>query len=393
MTADALIHSPAATRAFYVCSLLAHRVHRLFATRHPDGVPLPPRSLALAAKRMVDELALTTVTTFADLLSDTDRTRITGEVQRAIETLVAQGAFEAPERFHPAPPPLADPDVVPAGLPGFRYEHLSFDSGFVPSPDLPGRERWLSYAANRRAHAWVLRHPGGPRPWLLCIHPFQTGSAFLTLGAFRAHWLHRRFGVNVLCPVLPLHGPRRAGARSGDGLLAGDYLNTLHGLTQAVWDVRRMVGWMRAQGDPDVGVYGLSLGGYVTALLAALDADLACVIAGVPAVDFVALERWHTPPWSRRRARRAGTDWASATRLLQVVSPLALTPRVPHARRFLFAGLGDQLAPPALVHELWRHWEGPRTLWFEGGHISCRWERSVTGLLTEALRSSGLTAR
>jgi hypothetical protein len=62
MTADALIHSPAATRAFYVCSLLGHRVHRLLATRHRDGIPLPPRSLGLAAKRMVDELALTTVT-------------------------------------------------------------------------------------------------------------------------------------------------------------------------------------------------------------------------------------------------------------------------------------------------------------------------------------------
>ena len=49
---------------------------------------------------------------------------------------------------------------------GLDYEHLHFDSGYEPHPDEPGRERWLAYAANRTAHAWVVRHAGGERPWL-----------------------------------------------------------------------------------------------------------------------------------------------------------------------------------------------------------------------------------
>ena len=38
-----------------------------------------------------------------------------------------------------------------------RFEHLTFPSGYEPHAGEPGRERWLSYEANRTAHAWVVR--------------------------------------------------------------------------------------------------------------------------------------------------------------------------------------------------------------------------------------------
>jgi esterase/lipase len=38
-----------------------------------------------------------------------------------------------------------------------------------------------------------------------------------------------------------------------------------------MWDIRRILHWIRAQGAPSVGVHGVSLGGYQTALLAALE--------------------------------------------------------------------------------------------------------------------------
>ena len=384
--------SPATVRALYVLSLFAHRLRRLWLTARPEGVPAPSRSLALTGKRLLDEIALASVAAFADLPSDEDRARVNQEVHAALEVFEREGWLDRPESYHLAPPALESPAIRSAGFPGFRYEHLSFESGYQPPAAVPGRERWLGYAPNRMAHAWMLRHGGEPRPWLLCLHPYQTGTAFLTLQSFRAQWLGERFGLNILCPVLPLHGPRKVGPKSGDGLLTGDTLNTLHGMAQAVWDLRRLLSWMRAQGDRRIGVFGLSLGGYLTALLAALDGDLACVIAGVPAADFVALEQWHAPPFARRIAARAGTDWEAARKLLSVVSPLALAPLVPRERRFMFAGLGDQLAPPALVHPLWRQWREPRILWFDGGHISSRWEASVSALVSEALITTGLAA-
>ena len=79
---------------------------------------------------------------------------------------------------------------------GRKFEHLSFESGYEPWPEEPGRKRWLSYAANRTAHAWVLRHPGGPRPWLVGLHGIRMGSPeggkfFL----YRPDFLHEELGL------------------------------------------------------------------------------------------------------------------------------------------------------------------------------------------------------
>jgi hypothetical protein len=151
-----------------------------------------------------------------------------------------------------------------------------------------------------------------------------------------------------------------------------------------------MLGWIRAEGAPAVGVYGLSLGGYTTALLAAFDADLACAVAGVPAADFVDLEEWHSPSIATALAAEAGVDFAAMRGILRVVSPLALEPRVPIERRYVFGGLGDRLAPPAQVRNFWRHWGRPRIVWYPGGHLSFRFEPAVQALVAEALAAGGL---
>ena len=78
--------------------------------------------------------------------------------------------------------------------------------------------------------------------------------------------------------------------------------------------------------------------------------------------------------------------------MLRVISPLALEPRVPHARRYLNAGVADRLATPDHARDLWLHWGRPRLAWYQGGHVSFLWEDKVKALLREALSASGLIA-
>ena len=47
--------------------------------------------------------------------------------------------------------------------------------------------------------------------------------------------------------------------------------------------------------------------------------------------------------------------------MLRVASPLALEPRVPRERRYLFGAVADRLVPADQVRDLWRHWERPRS--------------------------------
>jgi hypothetical protein len=161
-------------------------------------------------------------------------------------------------------------------------------------------------------------------------------------------------------------------------------MDLLHAEAQSMWDLRRILGWIRSQGAEGVGVYGLSLGGYNTALLAGLESDLACVISGIPATDFADLTWRHGSPRDIREAEETGVNREEVSRLLSVVSPLALEPRVPPEARFIFAGTADRLAPPDHARALWDHWGQPRIAWYPGTHLSFRRETQVRRLLDEA---------
>jgi len=319
-----------------------------------------------------------------------DYLRAEEETLAADELFRARGWLDDPAAYHQSPPAIGSWRLVPQRAAGVSFEHLSFSSGYEPHPGEPGRERWLAHTPNRTAHAWVVRSEDLTRPWLVCLHGFGTGTPAIDLRAFRAAQLHSEFGLNLLLPVLPLHGPRMSGGRSGDGLMSFDLIDSVHGLAQAVWDVRRITAWLRAMGASQIGVYGLSLGGYTAALLASLEEGLACVITGIPASDLPALYRHHSPDWMRKRAAAHHLWGPETARVHRVVSPLAMEPRVEWSRRYVFAGMADRMATPQQALALWRHWGEPRILWYPGGHVGAYWSRGVGTFVHEALASSGL---
>jgi hypothetical protein len=305
----------------------------------------------------------------------------------------AEGWLDKPGAYHRAPPALAAARLERARTRGIDYEHLSFESGYEPREQEPGRERWLARAANRTAHAWVLRQPGPPRPWLVCIHGYQMGWPLIDLLAFQPEVFQRALGLNLLVPTLPLHGHRKAGRRSGDHFLSGDPIDTLHAEAQAMWDLRRLLRWLREeQAATQIGVLGFSLGGYNAALLASLDEGLACAIAGIPVTDFVRAYYRHLPPLHLASAQRFGLDEGAVRDVLRLVSPLALEPQIPRERRFLFGGVADRLVPPDQVRDLWRHWDQPQIAWYPGAHLTFRLHPNVPRLVLQALTDSGLAA-
>lgn len=373
-----------------VASFLVGGHHSLRIEPETEGVPVPPLTLRLAAEVAADEAILSTMSLGTRLPSGEDLKRIKREIEQAREQFAAAGWLEKPVQYHLAPPPLTSPQLRPARSRGLDYEHLSFESGYEPHPDEVGRERWLGYAKNRTAHAWLVR--GDPeRPWLVCIHGYQMGRPLVDLSAFRAEWLHRELGLNLLLPVLPLHGPRTIGGRSGDGFLGGEVLDTIHAEAQAMWDIRRMLTWVRAQGAPRIGAYGLSLGGYNAALLSTLDESLACVIAGIPAADFTRLFFRHGPALQLLEAELNGIEEHHMLEIHRVVSPLVLECRVPREQRYIFAAVADRLVPPDQVRDLWRHWDEPRIEWYPGGHLTFPRHPGVGRLLRDALQSADLT--
>lgn len=358
-----------------------------------EDVPDPGRALRTSLEVSLDEAILAQMTISAPARAlKFDGERIADEVKETLARFRERGLLEKPLAYHATPPPLESADLRTTSVRGWSYDHLSFASGYEPPEGEPGRERYLSYAPPRTGHAWVMRQKSEGRPWLICIHGYQMGVPLVDFGAFRPEWLHRRHGLNLVLPVLPMHGPRKIRRISGDGMLSGDLMDTVHAFAQAAWDLRRVVSWVRAQGATQIGVFGLSLGGYSTALLSCFEEDLACAVAGIPATDFARLSWRHGPPDSLRRAEELGVGLNETKDLKRVVSPLALEPKVPHERRYIFGGSADQLVPPDQVRDLWRHWGQPKILWYPGAHVTFPAHPQVRRFIDDAFRESGLIA-
>ncbi|MGB3411013.1 MAG: alpha/beta hydrolase [Microthrixaceae bacterium] len=354
------------------------------------GLPVPTISPALAAQVAMDETILAMALGPNLMPSRADYERVSAELAHARLLFDTNGWIDSPLDYHQSPPALVDPVTTTGWALGQRYERLLFPSGWSPHPGEPGEERWTGYGANRTASVTVLRHEGEPRPWVVGAHGFGCGYAFMDFIGLHALHLHRDLGLNVALPVLPLHGSRRNGTLSGEGLLSFDLINTLHGLTQSVWDIRRLIGWIRTQDAPSIGVYGVSLGGYVSSLLTTVEDGIDCVIAGIPVVDIPEMFRHQSPHRVRMRAIEHEILGGNAEAVHHVVSPLASPCLVPKSGRFIFGGLGDRMAPPTQAHQLWNHWDQPEILWYGGNHVGYLWSRQVTAFLGHSLASAGL---
>ncbi len=213
---------------------------------------------------------------------------------------------------------------------------------------------------------------GPARATVVALHGFTMGYPRLDGFALFAADLFRA-GFDVALVTLPAHGARTpAGARFSGERFAMPRVDQLNAVVrQAAYEIITVANWLRAHSDAPVGLLGLSLGGYLSALLAGLRDDWAFVVPMVPPVCIGDLAfRFHG------RSRRVRSDPSLAfsrdelRAAYRVHSPLAHPLRVPRERILLVAGRGDRIVPPEHPHALWRHWGEPSILWYSGSHVA-----------------------
>jgi hypothetical protein len=349
-------------------------VARELDPEHPD-IRISP---GLVAQVALDESMMAVAVGPNRFPRRADYERVGAELALARELLRQCGHLDDPASFHRAPPPLTSPAISEGWAMGRRYQRLWWPSGWTSPVDLPGLDRWDAFEANRTASAWVLRHDDDePRPWMVLIHGFAMGTPFIDQFAFRAGHLHDDLGINLAGITLPAHGSRRPSPVSGEQFLNFDLMHALFGMSQSLWDIRRLLGWVRAQGPSQVGVMGISLGGYLTALTAAFEDDLALALAGIPVADFLEMFRHHSPLHVRLRAVEHHILDDTAEDVLRVVSPLALPVATAPEARAIYAGLGDRMAPPTQTRRLAAHWGDPEVCWYPGNHVGFMWADKV----------------
>ena len=330
---------------------------------------------ALAAAVLVDEMVLgwlppPEVPPWPDLAD-----RMLRELDEGLIRYAAAGWLDDVAAAHPAPPPPAAVESATRRYRRTTYERVELPSDFVT--DAVGR-------TSEPLVGYLLRASGPERPWLLNVHGYTAGGPS-DLFLFRSKACAQVLDVNVLHPILPLHGPRRGPDGSGVGAFSYDLVGMVETFRQAVWDVRRCIAWARAEGADCIALHGMSMGGHVAALTSALE-DVECVIAGVPLVDLAwRMRRWMPPSLAEAVAASPGAD-EKLDQLLSVVSPLSLPCRTPLAGRHLYAGVGDRVTTAGQAYRLWEHWGSPDVSWFSGAHSGVVLSRTVRRFVDDALQ-------
>ncbi len=276
---------------------------------------------------------------------------------RAISNLYA-----TVEDFFPSPPPIT-PSL--ARVRSWR-EVSVFDASWPSAYDAyldDIRDKYASHVANLTAHARLFLAPK-PRPAIVVIHGYMTGQYAIEERAWPIAWLTERYDVALA--VLPFHALRGEKNRRGPPPFPGpDPRVTNEGFRQAMWDLRSLVRFLRARGAPSVGVMGMSLGGYSTALLATVENDLAFA---APIIPLASLADFARDQGRLGQGADADAQHAALEDAYRIVSPLARPSLLPPNRMLVVAAHGDRITPISHAQRLAAHF-GARMHRFEGGHL------------------------
>ena len=254
--------------------------------------------------------------------------------------------------------------AVPNEIGFDRAFDLSWASGYRPFLPVLA-ERYGRTTENEAATVRLLTS-SQQRPVAILIHGYMAGSYQVE----QRLWPLQRFlrsGFDVALFTLPFHGLRASPSRRGAPEFPGaDPRFSNEGFRQVIADLRNFVHWLRQQGHPEVGVMGMSLGGYTAALLATIEAELSFCVPVIPLASLAdfAREQGELSAAPELEAE----EHALLERIYRVVSPLERTPRIAPFRTMVVAAKADRITPVAHARKLAAHFGAQLVSW-HGGHL------------------------
>lgn len=253
---------------------------------------------------------------------------------------------------------------------GVHFELLGFQSPYVAlHPAM--REAYARHDYSHEVVAQYWRHPDGARPTLIFLHGYFADSFWFNSTMFSLRWFYKK-GYDILLYTMPFHGYRsdRFDLFSGIGIVAHGLSHMNEVFLQTVYDLRIWIDYLQQQGAPAIGVSGLSLGGYISALMASVDDRLAFAIPNAPAVMLVDTALMLQPlNWILyQQMARFNIDVSEFRHVTAVHCPLTWQPVISPGRLLVIGGAGDRFTLPQFVQKLHEHWSGSQIHWFPGNH-------------------------
>ena len=203
-----------------------------------------------------------------------------------------------------------------------------------------------------------------PKPTVLLVHGWNGELGYHFQFPFLANRLNQR-GLNAIMIELPYHARRRPrGAGAINNFISHDLVRMLEATQQAIADLRAVLAWVRAQGSPTTGMWGISLGAWLTGLVATLDPQVRFAVLMSPIMSLDHAIR-HLPFCEPIRNSLGPREFN--------VRKLNLATHVPDCAPegvLVLESVYDLFAPPETIEEVWKLWRTPEIWRVPHGHIS-----------------------
>ncbi len=256
-----------------------------------------------------------------------------------------------------------------SGLEGGVPERFAHIFGERAQIDKSGQlmDKYFSVRRNLRAHARWFRHTSGPRPCAVLLHGYMSGE----LPFERWMWPVRRLfdsGMDVVLSVLPFHGLRRDPKRGAlpPAFPSNDPRFTIEGFRHLVFDHTALFDYLLDGRASELGLMGMSLGGYSAALLSTIESRLKFAVLFIPLASI--------EDFALKFGRMVGNgeqkrEQFEALREAQwAISPMARKPLVPSGRVKVIGARYDRVTGLGHAEKLAEHF-GTSVVTFDGGHL------------------------
>ena len=265
-----------------------------------------------------------------------------GEIDRAEAILADDGFFTA--------------EVSPADTLIFHGTHAFTFQSRVTTP----------WAENNVVHGKLYRAGKDwvSKPSVLLVHGWNGELGYYYQFPLIARLLNRS-GLNAAMIELPYHARRRpSGNGAINNFISHDLIRMLEATQQAIADLRAVLAWLCAQGSPLLGMWGVSLGAWLTGLVTASDPAVRLAVFMSPVVSLDQAIR-ELPFCEPIRNSLGGRHFD--------VQKLNLVNQRPHCAPegvLIMESLQDLFAPPETVESVWKAWSEPDIWRLRHGHIS-----------------------
>ncbi len=226
-------------------------------------------------------------------------------------------------------------------------------------------DRYHRHRYNQVAAARLFLGPE-PRPMAILIHGYLAGAYKMEQRVWPLAFLNK-IGLDVALFVLPFHGLRAEPGRAGSPPFpSSDPRITNEGFRQAMADLRDLTHWARRRGHYKVGLMGMSLGGYTTALAATLDSELEFAIPIIPLASVADFAR--DQGRLGNSAAQTALEHKALKTVHRIVSPLQREPAIDGKRVLVIGAKADRITPVEHARRLAHHFSAPLDTW-HGGHL------------------------